>query len=49
MLPVKDLLKKFTGNKLSLPDKYLKKVPSIPAFKLTEASLDLDEIGRAHV
>src|SRR5437588_6435978 len=43
VLPVKDLLKKFTGNKLSLPDKYLKKVPSIPAFKLTEASLDLDE------
>lgn len=44
VLPIKDLLKKAVpGNKLSLPDKYLKKVPSIPAFKLTEASLDLDD------
>lgn len=44
VLPVKDLLKKAVpGNKLTLPDKYLKKVPSIPSFKLTEASLDLDD------
>ena len=44
VLPVKDLLKKAVpGSKLSLPDKYLKKVPSLPAFKLTEASLDLDD------
>jgi hypothetical protein len=43
-LPVKDLLKKAVpGNKLSLPANYLSKVPSIPAFKLTEASLDLDD------
>ncbi|MFL6332160.1 MAG: DUF4157 domain-containing protein [Pyrinomonadaceae bacterium] len=44
VLPVKDLLKKAVpGNKLTLPDKYLKKVPAIPSFKLTEASLDLDD------
>lgn len=44
VLPVKDLLAKAVpGNKLTLPDKYLKKVPSIPSFKLTSASLDLDD------
>ena len=44
VLPTKDLLDKAVpGNKLSVPDRYLKKVPAIPAFKLTEASLDLDD------
>jgi hypothetical protein len=44
VLPVKALLNKaLPGSKLTLPDTYLKKVPSIPAFKLTKASLDLND------
>lgn len=44
VLPVKELLKKAVpGNKLTLPANYLKKVSYIPSFKLTEASIDLDD------
>jgi hypothetical protein len=31
------------GGKLAVPDTILKHVPAIPAFKLTDASIDLDE------
>lgn len=43
-LPIGELLgRAVPGGKLVVPDAILKKVPSIPAFKLSEVSLDLDE------
>jgi hypothetical protein len=44
VLPLGDLIDRAApGGKVAVPDRILKKVPSIPAFKLTGASLDLGE------